>query len=122
LETWGFNRPEREITLTLAPSAAGESAPPPQVLHLGTPARRESPSNNRRVVYARVALGKEQGNSISTVDPEALGPIRLDALAWRSRLVQEFPATARFTALTLTDLAPGQSTARVEVRCRGHTG
>lgn len=105
LENWGFNRPEREITLTFTAGAAGEAAPPPQVLRLGTPARRDGPENTRRATYARVGIGSELGTSISIIDPEALGPISLDALAWRSRVVQEFPAAARFTALKLADLA-----------------
>jgi hypothetical protein len=105
LETWGFNRPEREITLTFSAPAAGETAPAAQVLRLGTPARREGSPPARRVTYARVGTVSEPGNTISTLDPEAIGSLPLEPIAWRNRQVQELPAAARFTGLKVTDLA-----------------
>ncbi|MBC7369375.1 MAG: DUF4340 domain-containing protein, partial [Undibacterium sp.] len=101
-ENWGFARPEREITLTLAklPTAAAPNAQPSTLnsqvaLQLGLASQRD---NN---AYARVAGAA----FVYTVNPDIL---RLETpttpAAWRERTLREFPAGARITALKLTDL------------------
>ena len=89
LETWGFNRPEREITLTLP----GQS---PLVLQIGLATERES------LAYARIP---SVSASVYGVAPEILRETAVVPRAWRERLLQELPAGARITALKLTDLA-----------------
>lgn len=111
LENWGFNRPEREITLTV-PGAR------PITLQIGLPPRRET-------AYARTS----ESASVVEVDPEILRETPVTPRAWRERLLRELPAGARITALRLTDLAdqralldltigadgrPSQSTAATE--------
>ena len=94
LEEWGFNRPVREITLTVA----GEAAP--VVLRLGTDIRRS--------VYARVGTPAEPGNSIYAVGREILDELSLAPSAWRHRaVVDPLPANARVSRLRLTDAAGG---------------
>lgn len=106
LENWGFNRPEREITLTLAsvpaptPNAAG-SAPPAAasttlVLQLGVDARRQ--------VYARVPNAPVKPEAIYAVDVDLAAEFPVDPLAWRDRTLPIIPPNARVTALKLTDV------------------
>ncbi len=91
LEAWGFNRPVREVELTLAGTAA------PLVLWLGTDAARN--------LYARTGPRAEPGTSVYRVDPAILAELRYDATAWRDRAVlAPLPAAARLAALRLTDL------------------
>jgi hypothetical protein len=90
LENWGFNRPEREVTLTLDGSAT------PLVLRLGTDARRE--------VYARSGAPSDPGLSIVSVDADILREVRPDVLAWRNRVLHELPAAARIIALKIVNL------------------
>jgi hypothetical protein len=92
LEEWGFNRPLRVVTITLAGNA------PPLVLRIGTDASRES-------YYARVGTAGDHGNSVYQVSPEIVQDLQLTPLAWRDRAVTEpLPPTARIGALKLTDL------------------
>lgn len=96
LEEWGFNRPIREVSL----SVTGNSAP--IVLRLGTDAAR-------RVYYARAVTPTDAGASIYTVDSEIIESLPLSPTAWRDRAVAEpLPPTARVAALRLTDLASKQ--------------
>jgi hypothetical protein len=94
LESWGFNRPEREILLTLGGAAA------PLALQLGTDAQRN--------VYARLGPSANPGSSVYAVDAAILRELPVVPRAWRDRLLRELPAGARLTALKLTDLAGGQ--------------
>jgi hypothetical protein len=91
LETWGFNRPEREVSLTLVGS------PAPVALQLGTDAAHH--------VYARLGPSANPGSSIYAVDDAILRELPVAPRAWRERLLRELPAGARLTALKLTDLA-----------------
>lgn len=95
LERWGFNRPEREITLSV------QGMPTPLLLQLGTDAQRD--------VYARV--GRDSGAPIYAVDADILRELPTEPRAWRERVLRELPAAARITALTLTTI--GQSGAPV---------
>lgn len=95
LEDWGFNRPLREISLTVT------GTPAPLVLRLGTDAAR--------TVYARVGTPTEPGASIYTVPADIVEDLTLLPSAWRNRTVAEpLPATARITALKITDLNDGK--------------
>lgn len=91
LETWGFNRPEREIALTV-PGAQ------PITLQIGLPARRDGPA------YARLTTE----TSVFAIDPEILRDTPVAVRAWRERLLRELPPGARITSLKLTDLADDQ--------------
>jgi hypothetical protein len=92
IEDWGFNRPEREITLTLG------AAPATQVtLQIGLPTKREN------VAYARIA-GLP---TVYAVEPDILKDTSALPLAWRERLLSSLPASARITSLTLTNAADG---------------
>jgi hypothetical protein len=89
LENWGFNQPERVITLTLG---AGQ---PPLRLELGY-------DRDRRVVHARIPGG--DSTTIYEVRPEIVADASLQPLDYRNRLIRELPAaTARITRLRLTD-------------------
>ncbi len=88
IEDWGFNRPEREITLTLG------GTPPAQVtLQIGLPTKREN------VAYARIA-GLP---TVYAVEPDILRDTSASPLAWRDRLLGSLPASARITSLTLSN-------------------
>ncbi|MDB6126575.1 MAG: hypothetical protein JWM35_471 [Verrucomicrobia bacterium] len=95
LETWGFNRAERQITLALVGS------PAPISLQLGT--------DTNHNVYARVGTAANPGSSIYAVDTNILRELPVVPRAWRERLLRELPAGARLTALKLTDLSTGQT-------------
>lgn len=96
LEDWGFNRPLREVTLTLTGNT------PPVVLRIGTDA-------NRTAYYARVGTPNDPGTSIYEISAEFERELQLSTLAWRDRAVSEpLPASARISALKLTDLETRQ--------------
>jgi hypothetical protein len=96
LEEWGFNRPVREATITLAGNTS------PIVLRIGTNANRDS-------YYARVGTTSDPGTSIYQITPEIVQDLQLTPVAWRDRAVTEpLPPTARITALKLVDLETKQ--------------
>ena len=103
LENWGFKRPEREVTLALAPVAATTAQPPagnsPIILSLGTDAQRAA--------YALVGA-TTTGSSIYAVDRAILDELPVDARAWRERQFPELPTVARITGVKLTDLEGNQ--------------
>jgi hypothetical protein len=90
IEDWGFNRPEREITLTFrgSPSTA-------VTLQIGLPTKREN------LAYARIA-GLP---SIYAVEPDILRDTSAKPLAWRERLLTTLPASAKITSLNLVNAA-----------------
>jgi Domain of unknown function (DUF4340) len=92
IEDWGFNRPEREIALTIGGTPATQVT-----LQIGLPTRREN------VAYARIA-GLP---SVYAVEPDILKDTSASPLAWRERLLGALPAAARITALTLSNAADG---------------
>lgn len=106
LEAWGFNRPEREVFLTLGGGAT------PLSLQLGTDAKHN--------VYARLGPAANPGSSIYAVDSAILRELPVAPRAWRDRLLRELPAGARLTALKLTDLAGGQVLLDITLDEAGH--
>ena len=94
LESWGFNRPEREITLAVA--ATPGAATKPTVLRLGT--------DSAGGVYARVESPSDPGSSVYAVAIDLAKELPVDLNAWRDRTLRALPATARISALKLTDL------------------
>ncbi len=106
LESWGFNRPEREVFLTFAGGAA------PVSLQLGTDAKHD--------VYARLGPAANPGSSIYAVDASILRELPVAPRAWRDRLLRELPAGARLTALKLTEIANGAVVLDVTLDDAGH--
>lgn len=106
LEAWGFNRPEREISLTLAGS------PTPRALQLGTDANRN--------VYARLGPSANPGPSIFTVDAAILRELPVAPRAWREPRLRELPDGARLMALKLIDLATGLVVVDAAIDDAGH--
>ena len=94
LENWGFNRPEREITITLPPSPG---APNQILLQLGT--------DSAGAVFARVGTPSEPGASVFGVAVDLAQDFPVDPKEWRDRTIRELPATARISALKLVDLS-----------------
>jgi hypothetical protein len=88
IEEWGFNRPEREITLTLGGTSASQIT-----LQIGLPTKREN------FAYARIA-GLP---SVYAVEPDILRDTSARPLAWRERTLETLPAAARITSLTLAN-------------------
>ena len=101
LENWGFNRPEREITLNFSTkgASAGEGSPaamPASVtLLIGIANERDG------LAYAKLA----NEPFVYLVDPDILRQAPVAVTYYRSRLLRELPAGARITGLTLTDTA-----------------
>ncbi|HEV8073125.1 MAG TPA: DUF4340 domain-containing protein [Opitutaceae bacterium] len=97
LESLGFNRPEREITLALAPSGAQPTTlntpPPTLTLQLGL--------GSDDSVYARMS----GVDSVYAVDPSILAATPIVTRAYRDRLLRDLPAGAKITGLKLTRLA-----------------
>jgi hypothetical protein len=92
LEDWGFNRPEREIELTL-----GGETPTQITLQIGLPTKREN------VAYARIA----GSSSVYAVEPDILRETSASPLAWRERQLTTLPVSARITSLALSAAADG---------------
>ncbi len=106
LESWGFNRPEREVFLTLGGGGA------PLSLQLGTDANHN--------VYARLGPAANPGSSIYAVNADILRELPVAPRAWRDRLLRELPAGARLTALKLTDVSNNQVVLDVALDDSGH--
>ena len=98
LENWGFNQPERVITLTLG---AGQA---PQKLELGF-------DRDRKVVHARFVGG--DSTTIYEVRPEIISDASLQPLDYRNRLIRELPSGGRITRLKLTDEHPAENSKAV---------
>ena len=77
IEDWGFNRPEREVALTIGGSPATQLT-----LQIGLPTKREN------IAYARIA-GLP---SVYAVEPDILRDTSASPLAWRERLLNTLPA------------------------------
>ncbi|HVU32437.1 MAG TPA: DUF4340 domain-containing protein [Opitutaceae bacterium] len=99
LEQWGFNRPEREITLAVSSTPGASVAP--TVLQFGTDASG--------AVYARAGKPGEPGSSIYRVTADLARDFSVGVTAWRDRTLRTLPATARIVSLKLTDLSSRQT-------------
>lgn len=109
LESWGFNRPERELTLAVggAPGAANR----PRLVQFGM--------GSNGAVYARTGIG-EIGTSVYAVSTDLDRDFPVDLEAWRDRTLRELPKTARISALTLTDLSTHQVVYQTAFDASGH--
>lgn len=93
LEEWGFNVPEREITLNFSNNRS------PVVLRFGMDGKMP------RNVYARVGTPADQGSSVYTVKVDPRTDFPMDVSAWRDRALRPpLPPRARFTNVKITDL------------------
>jgi hypothetical protein len=92
LENWGFNQPEREITLTLA---TPQNATTTLKLQVGLATPRDGKA------YARLSSER----FVYAIDPAILPETTVSPLAYRERLLRELPATATIVVLKLTDLS-----------------
>lgn len=110
LETWGFNRPEREITL--ATNAAPGGTPTAIVLRLGT--------DTNGAVYARVGTPSAPGSSVYAVSIDVAQEFPVDVKSWRERTLRTLPATARIAALKLTDLSTHRAIVDSTFDASGH--
>ncbi len=97
LENWGFNRPEREVTLTLVPTQNGLTPGSPTTVTLQLGAANEKSHQ----IYAKLS----NSPSVYLVDTEIVKEIQPSALYFRDRLVRELPTGAQVTHLKLTDLS-----------------
>jgi hypothetical protein len=99
LENWGFNRPEREITLNFSTKGAFAENGPAAALPSSTTLLIGVASEREGRAYAKLA--NEQ--FVYLVDPDILreSPVTVDY--YRSRLLRELPAGARITGLSLKD-------------------
>ena len=100
LEKWGFNSPQRDITLTVAGTPSAPGAAP------------LSPLNPQLSTSLKIGVGAERGPSayaldgsgyVYQVDAEILRDLPVEVRAWRDRRLRELPAGAQITALKLTD-------------------
>jgi Domain of unknown function (DUF4340) len=99
LENWGFNRPEREITLTLG-SPSGADAPAPQLdLQIGLPSQPDG------LAYARLASAP---SSVYAVATDILQETSVAPVAWRDRQLFDLAPKA-IVSLALIDLTTGQA-------------
>jgi hypothetical protein len=90
LETWGFNRPEREVALTLGSGTTATTL----TLQLGVTSGPESHT------YARIGSAR----FVYLVDAGILEATSVSPLDYRDRLLRELPAAARISELSITDL------------------
>jgi hypothetical protein len=90
LENWGFNRPEREIVLTLGTGSNARTVK----LQIGVSSNRDGKT------YARLG----DARFVYLVDSAVLEQTSPSPLAYRQRLLHELPAAARITHLDLKDL------------------
>lgn len=95
LESWGFNRPEREITLNLS-NGGGPLGKEPSTLTLQVGISPDKPGE----AFARVT----NAPFIYQILPDILGDAPPAARHYRLRVLRELPEAARLTALKLTAL------------------
>ncbi|MFA6959599.1 MAG: DUF4340 domain-containing protein [Opitutaceae bacterium] len=92
VENYGFNLPQRTITLTLAPASPG-ATPPTTTLQLGVG------SASGGTVQARVVSQP----FIYAVAPDTLNDFPVSAAFYRDRILRTLPEGTRITGLTLVD-------------------
>ncbi|MBW7894292.1 MAG: DUF4340 domain-containing protein [Opitutaceae bacterium] len=91
LENWGFNRPEREITLALGTGTGGAAAK----LQIGDTIEATGQA------YARLSNAR----FVYLVDAAILRAAPVAPLDYRDKLVRALPAAARISAVRITDLS-----------------
>jgi len=94
LEAWGFNRPEREIKLTIGNGNSAETIS----LQIGVGAQPDGHT------YARVGNARY----IYRVDSDILRETSSSPLHYRQRLLRELPEAAKIDQLTIIDLQDNQ--------------
>lgn len=98
LENWGFSRPLREISVSLAKAtpSSGESAaaPGPIVLQIGIE------SGTQGLYYARL----DKQDYVYLVDGSILNQTPVEARIYREKRLRELPAGASITGLSLSRL------------------
>lgn len=94
LENWGLTRPERRITLTLAPEPGLTAGPTSVTLLLGV--ARESEGR----VYTKVTSQP----FVYLVQPAILAATPVVPQSYRERLLRELPPGANLTGITVTAL------------------
>ncbi len=99
LENYGFNRPERELTLNLN-TGGGPAGNTPSTLTL----QIGSAPDKRDVAYARVT----NAPYVYQVDPAILTDAPALARHYRQRTLRELPAGARIGGFKIADLASNQ--------------
>ena len=98
IEAWGFNQPERRITLSTTTPSPNRAAGPQTnsiTLEIG------NGSHSDTFAYAR----SNNAPSVFSVGLGILSETPMSPLAWRERLLRQLPASARLTSLTLTKLS-----------------
>jgi hypothetical protein len=90
LENWGFNRPEREITLALGNGTGGAALKLQIGTTLGQTGQAYARLSNARFVYL--------------IDAAILPATPVNPLDYRDKLIRELPAAARISAVRITDL------------------
>ncbi len=98
LENWGFNRPEREITLSLS-TGGGPLAKEPSTLTLQVGVSPDKPGE----AFARVT----NAPFVYQILPDILDDAPALARHFRRRILRELPEAARITDLKLTALPAG---------------
>jgi len=93
LEDFGFSRPSREITISLAKTQVSNAI----TLQIGT----GSGSGTEQIIYAKL----QNQPYVYRVANTILQDTPVSALAYRDRVVRELPAGAQITGLKLTDLS-----------------
>ncbi len=98
LENWGFNRPEREVTLSLS-TGGGIRGNEPSTLTLQIGVSPDRPG----VAFARVT----NAPFVYQILPDLIAETPTLARHYRQRLLRDLPEGARITGLTLTEIATG---------------
>ncbi|MDI1250629.1 MAG: hypothetical protein PSV13_17335, partial [Lacunisphaera sp.] len=99
LENWGFNRPEREITLSLS-TGGGVRGNEPSTLTLQVGVSPDKPG----VAFARMT----NAPFVYQILPDIIAETPTVARHFRQRLLRELPEGARITGLSLADLATNE--------------
>lgn len=100
LEQWGFNRPEREVTLTLSPESGVNTpltAAPTLTLQIGG----TSTAEGKPFTYARVAGAQ----FVYRVRADILDELPVSARHYRERTLRALPPGARIVGVNLRRLA-----------------
>jgi hypothetical protein len=99
LENWGFNRPEREITLNFSTKGAFAEGSSPTAMPAAVTLLIGVANEREGLAYAKLA----NEPFIYLVDPDLLRETPVTVTYYRDRLLRELPEGARITGLVLTD-------------------